>query len=42
VVTLVFRFQNAGTIHVPVPIHLTNGGPGGLTVPSAPSLSPVG
>lgn len=42
VVNLVFRFQNAGTIHVPVPIHLTNGGAGGLTVPRVESPGAVG
>lgn len=32
-VNLVFTFKNAGTIRIPVPVHLTVGGPGGLTVP---------
>jgi hypothetical protein len=42
IVHVVFRFQNAGTIDVPVPIHLTEGGSGGLTVPSVAGSSPVG
>jgi hypothetical protein len=42
IVHLVFRFQNAGTINVPVPIHLTEGGNGGLTVPPVQNSSEVG
>jgi periplasmic copper chaperone A len=41
-VTVVFQFQNAGTIRVPVPVHLTEGERTGLTVPSETSPSPVG
>ena len=41
-VMVVFQFQNAGTIRVPVPIHLTEGERTGLTVPSETSPSPVG
>jgi copper(I)-binding protein len=33
IVNLVFQFKNAGTIRVPVPVHLTVGGEGGMTVP---------
>jgi hypothetical protein len=42
IVHLVFRFQNAGTIDVPVPIHLTEGGSGGMTVPPVQGASEVG
>lgn len=42
IVNVVFRFQNAGTINVPVPIHLTDGVQGGLTVPPVGSPSAVG
>lgn len=42
IVHLVFRFQNAGTIDVPVPIHLTESGPGGLTVPPVETANAAG
>lgn len=39
IVTLRFSFEHAGTIDVPVPVHLTVGGSGGRTIPppSGPS-----
>jgi copper(I)-binding protein len=42
IVHVVFRFQNAGTIDVPVPIHLTESGPAGLTVPPVATATAAG
>lgn len=42
VVTLVFRFQNAGTIRVPVPVHLTDEVKPGLIVPPLESAGADG